>query len=48
MLASGCKLNANITVGNSSFVGLGSVVIKKNVKRNTKVFGNPAKKISNN
>ncbi len=47
MLASGCKLNANITVGNNSFVGLGSVVIK-NVKRNTKVFGNPAKKISNN
>ena len=47
ILASGSILNANILVGNSCFVGLGSVVIK-NIEKNTKVFGNPAKKISNN
>ena len=47
MLAAGCKLNANISIGKNCFVGLGSVVIK-NVKKNTKVFGNPAKKISTN
>jgi sugar O-acyltransferase (sialic acid O-acetyltransferase NeuD family) len=34
----------NLTVGDYSYIGAGSIVIK-NVKSNTKVFGNPAKKI---
>ncbi len=38
------NINNNIKIGDKSFVGIGSVVIK-NVPKNSKVFGNPARKI---
>jgi acetyltransferase-like isoleucine patch superfamily enzyme len=34
----------NVKVGNNAIIGAGSIVLK-NVKENTTVFGNPAKKI---
>lgn len=45
LIGSRSAINANIKIGNNSYVGLGSVVTK-NVDKNCKVFGNPAKKIS--
>ena len=46
----GCAIGSNvtiipkITVGKNAIIGSGSVVIR-NVKKNTSIFGNPAKKI---
>tara|TARA_X000000950_G_C13921450_1_gene663728 strand:- start:11448 stop:12338 length:891 start_codon:yes stop_codon:yes gene_type:complete len=45
LVGSRSAINANIKIGNNSYIGLGSVVTK-NVDKNCKVFGNPAKKIS--
>ena len=45
VLISPCaNLINNIIIGRNSHIGIGSVVIK-NVKRNTKVFGNPSREI---
>ena len=38
------NINNNIQIGDKSFIGIGSVVIR-NVPKNSKVFGNPARKI---
>ena len=43
-IGSGTSVKNNITIGNKSLVGLGSNVIR-NVPDNSKVAGNPAKKI---
>jgi len=38
------NISNNIQIGDKSFIGIGSVVIR-NVPKNSKVFGNPARKI---
>tara|TARA_Y100000992_G_scaffold175473_1_gene118349 strand:+ start:225 stop:1088 length:864 start_codon:yes stop_codon:yes gene_type:complete len=38
------NISNNIKIGDKSFIGIGSVVIR-NVQKNSKVFGNPARKI---
>jgi UDP-3-O-[3-hydroxymyristoyl] glucosamine N-acyltransferase len=43
-LSPGSNIINNVNLGDNCFVGIGSVVIK-NVNKNTKVFGNPARKI---
>lgn len=43
-LGTGCIIPPSLRIGDNAFVGMGSVIIR-NVKDNTKVFGNPAKVI---
>lgn len=44
MIGSGAVIHPKKKIGNNAKVGIGSVVIR-NIKENTSVFGNPAKKI---
>ena len=43
-LASGCRMTPSTKIGDSAYVGIGSVVLRR-VKSGVKVFGNPAKPI---